>query len=350
MAIQVTKIGVDKYTIQINEGGELFLNPGLTGSVSINGDVDIAGSLSAGSSTVVEREDLVVFDNTIRLNAGETGNGITAGTSGLIIDRGTNNDARLFFDESKNSIREGASVDGAFVFQDATASVVSDSLFSLYASGMLTNGGDLYLVGTGTGIVTVTGTVDYEKQVYPYTGDDITPNISTPSGLSLPTDDDALVNARLLEDYVSGFYSYNFQDRITADASADTPTYVLAEDTEAGDLENKVSVVVNGSNIATFYATRLEVENLRFNDNIITSNDVNGSIKLQGTGTGQVQVNDFTNLTVQDDTLLSSPDDGIVLYSKAEGDGGTGLYFKNQNDTQDEIISRNKALLYSIIF
>jgi hypothetical protein len=354
MAIQVNKIGVDKYTIQINEGGEIVLNPGLAGAVTINGDVDIAGSLTAGSSTVIDREDLVIYDNTITLNAGETGSGVSATTAGLKIDRGTRDDAYLFFDESKNSTRAGASVTGAYVFQDATATPSNLALFSLYASGMLTGGEDLYLIGSSTGVVTVTGTNNYESQIWNYAGNGATipEDIGETDRLARAAsfDDDTLVNVRGLIDYVSSYNLYNFQDRITAFLGASSPTYVLAEDTEAGDLENKVSVVVNGTNISTFYSTRVEIQNLRFAADTITSNDINGTIKLQGTGTGQVQINDFMNLTVQDDTLLAAPADGIVLYSKAVGDGGTGLYFKNQDTTQDEIISRNKALLYSIIF
>lgn len=354
MAIQVNKVGVDKYTIQINNGGELILNPGLTGSVNIIGNVDIAGRLSAGSSTTIDQEDLVIYDNTITLNKGETGPGVSPITAGLKIDRGTRDDAYLFFDESKNSIRSGASVNGAYIFQDATATPSNLALFSLYASGMLTNGEDLYLIGSGTGIVTVTGTNNYESQIWNYAGngDPIPQDLGETDRLARAAsfDDDTLVNVRGLIDYVSSYNQYNFQDRITASDSATTPTYILAEDTEAGDLSNKISVVVNGSNIATFYQTRLEVENLRFDDNVITSNDINGTIILQGTGTGQVKLNDFMNLTVQDDTTLDAPADGVVLYSKAVGDGGTGLYFKNQDSTQDEIISRNKALLYSIIF
>ena len=44
------------------------------------------------------------------------------------------------------------------------------------------------------------------------------------------------------------------------------------------------------------------------------------------------------------------PAEGVTIYSKTLGDGGTGLFFKNQDGTTDEFVSRNKALLYSIIF
>lgn len=355
MAIQVNKIGVDEYTLEINSGGTLNLLTGLTGKININGDVDIGGSLTAGSSTSIEQEDLLIYDNTFTINKGETGPGVTLGTAGMIIDRGTRNDARLFFDESKNSIREGSSITGAFVLQDATAIPSDLALFSVYAGGILTGGDDLYLVGTGNGLVKVTGTTDYEAQIWDYAGDgaEIPEDPSLPDRLRRnPTsfDDDTLVNVRAMIDYVNSWNLYNFADTITASASALTPTFVTAEDVEAGDLQNRVRVVVNDAEIATFYETRVEIENLRFDGDTITSNDIDGFVKLQGTGDGVVQANDFFNLTVQDDTTLDAPTNGIYLYSKPEADGGTGLFFKNANDTSDEIISRNKALLYSIIF
>lgn len=357
MAIKVTKLGVEKYTIQIDEGGEIVLNPGLTGSVSINGSVDIAGSLTAGSSTTIDSEDLLVYDNTITINKGETGAGVSATTAGIIIDRGTRDDARLFFDENKTSIRADASIPGAFVFQDATALGGNLALFSLYASGVFTGGEDLRLIGTGNGKVTVTGTVDYETNIWNYAGDGATipEDVSQSDRLSRSSefDDDTLVNVRGLIDYVSSYHLYNFQDRIVARLGDATPTYVLAQD---DDNNSKVSVVVENNTITEFLPTSVKIQNMRLDGDAgsgnsrITSYSLNGKIIIQGTGTGQVQVNDFFNLTLQDDTLLPNPSNGVVLYSKTLGDGGTGLYFKNQDGTTDEIISRNKALLYSIIF
>lgn len=361
MAIQVSKLGVDKYTIQINEGGEIVLNPGLLGSVTINGNVDIAGALTAGSSTTVDAEDLIVFDNTIRINAGETGPGVSLTTAGLVIDRGTRDDAFLFFDESKNSVRGGTGIPGAFVFQDATTSGGNLALFSLYASGILTDGEDLVLIGSGSdGRVKVTGTNNYESTIWNYAGGGATipEDQSQSDRLSRAGnfDDDTLVNVRGLIDYVTSYHLYNFQDRILAAPGDATPTFVVVQDIAAGDLENKVSVVVANNTITEFFENRIEMQNLRIvgasggGNSTITSNSVNGNIILQGTGTGQVQINDFMNLTIQNDALLPSPASGVVLFSKTLADGGTGLYFKNQDSTTDEIISRNKALLYSIIF
>ena len=42
--------------------------------------------------------------------------------------------------------------------------------------------------------------------------------------------------------------------------------------------------------------------------------------------------------------------DGLKLYVKTEEAGGTALYFVNSDTTQDELVSRNKAILYGFIF
>jgi hypothetical protein len=336
----------------------------LTGSVTINGNVDIAGALTAGSSTTVDAEDLVVFDNTIRLNAGETGPGVSLTTAGIIIDRGTRDDAFLFFDESKNSIRAGASVPGAFVFQDTTTIGVNLALFSLYASGIFTGGEDLRLIGSSTGRVIVEGTDNYESQIWSYAsnvGTDEAIIQENPSQIpdrlarSSEFDDDTLVNVRGLIDYVSSYHLYNFQDRIVAAPDDATPTFVVAQLATQND-PAKVRVVVSNTTISEFFENRVSIQGMRLvgdsgsQTSTITSNNDNGTIILQGTGTGNVQVDDYLNLTIQDDTLLPAPAEGVLLYSKTLADGGTGLYFKNQDSTTDEIISRNKALLYSIIF
>ena len=76
---------------------------------------------------------------------------------------------------------------------------------------------------------------------------------------------------------------------------------------------------------------------------------------LSGNNLGDVQVLTpmlFPKLTdpALTDTEATPPTDGTKIYAKDEADGGTGLYFINELGTQDELISRNKALLYSIIF
>ena len=69
---------------------------------------------------------------------------------------------------------------------------------------------------------------------------------------------------------------------------------------------------------------------------------------LESQGTGQIQINDVLNLTVQTDP--SSPTNSVSIYNKTESHGGTGIFFKNKDSTSDELISNNRALLYGMLF
>jgi hypothetical protein len=349
MAERINRIGTDKYTITVNTAGEILLDTGLTGKVTINGDLDVLGDqTSIGSS------ELVVDDKTITINNGDPGGdgGITdlsdgfGKAAGIIIDRGPDaNNARIFYDEDIKTIRNGAEPvnEGAFIFKLSTGDYAG-----IHTSSIVTDTNqDLYLIGGGTGVASVAGTTDYEKQIWAYTGSNITANPSEVDGLSAPVDDDALVNARGLLDYVKGYFTYNFQDKITTGSI--TPTSVQVYDSETGGGTSRVEIVSDNSIIATFFETRVEFEDLRFDDNIITSNGINSDIVLKGSGTGVVSLDGWQNFTVQADPA-SPPAEGTTLYSKTLADGGTGLFFINSDGTADELVSRNKALLYSIIF
>lgn len=334
------------YKLIIKEGGEIILDVGNSGKVTVNGDLDVLGD-----TTTIGSSELIVDDNTITLNNGETGSGITLNTAGLIIDRGTQNDAWLFFDERLDTIRNSTTFQGSFVMQEATG-----DLSGLYVSSVRPiDGQDLYLLGdNAAGVVTVSGTTDYEKQIWPYIGSNITADPSTDDKLVAPNDDDILVNVKGLKDYVSRYLVYNFQDRITTGVA--TPTSVVVIDQEDDPLEtSRIEMIVdNATPTLTIYENRLDVEELRLIDNAITTPNINGNIVLYGnnptspTG-GDVQIDDHLNLTIQSD-LTNPPTEGVTLYSKTLGDGGTGLYFVNEDGTTDEFVSRNKALLYSIIF
>jgi len=344
MAERINNVGASSYKIKVNSGGDITLDVGNGGKVTVSGDLDIQGqSTSIGSS------ELIVEDNTITLNNGETGAGITLGTAGIIIDRGVRPDANLIFDESLQTIQGGSAYTGSWALKDQ-----NNVIQGLYASSIRpdpSNANNLTLLGAGTSIVTVAGTDNYEEEVYPYTGSGnsavITPNPSnTKTKLSLATDDDALVNVKLMEDFVLGFYTYNFQNRI--DRGDVTKTSVQTYDFEKDGTTSRIEFGVDGTNIATMFENRFDIGNLTLQGGSLTSQNTNGDVELKGNGTGVVKITTPTTIIQQSDP--SAPADGISLYSKPLADGGTGLFFINQDTTQDEIASRNKALLFSIIF
>ena len=75
-------------------------NESISGEKTFQNNVIFAQDVTfQGTVTEVLSDDLVVKDNNIVLNAGETGGGISAVTSGITIDRGTFTDASIIFDD-----------------------------------------------------------------------------------------------------------------------------------------------------------------------------------------------------------------------------------------------------------
>ena len=360
MASYVNRVGADYYEIILEDTGtpQYKINVGTGGKVTITGDLQVEGeSTSIGSS------DLIVDDNTITVNNGETGSGISLGTAGIIVDRGTKPDAQMFFDESMLTVRADTGVVGSVIFSEA----VTEDLLGIYVSSIKVKNqdDDLYLLSGdpvdppstwSTGLVTVKYTYNYEENIWPrlVPGADIGSDPSQPDNLTAPNDYDALVNVKGLQDYIKAYNTYNFQTKI--EDGALSVTKVEVADFETTGQPSKISLTVDGIETATVYDDRVVIESLVFGGNVagtsIYTGDTNGTLVLQGdttgAGTGSVQINDKMNFLTKAEP--AAPVDGVNIYSNTLGDGGTGLYFVNSDGTKDEFVSRNKALLYSIIF
>lgn len=81
---------------------DIFASPTMTGTVTINGDLNVTGT-----ATYAEVKDLKVTDNFIIINDGETGSGVTLGDAGVRIDRGLATDYIFQFLESDQTFRVG---------------------------------------------------------------------------------------------------------------------------------------------------------------------------------------------------------------------------------------------------
>ena len=102
-------------------------------------------------------------------NKGETGAGVTENTSGIQIDRGSNSDALIVFDEQTNhndpvtqTVRPGT-----FVFKRENGAING-----IYTNLLLLEEEICYLINSGTGVINVSGTNNYEA---PITEDDDIP-------------------------------------------------------------------------------------------------------------------------------------------------------------------------------
>lgn len=95
-------------TLEIpNENGKILLDNQLA-DASLGGSLTIQGDLTVnGTTTTIDTETVQVKDNFIEVNYGETGAGVTAGSAGLEIDRGTLTNYQFLFDETADTFRVG---------------------------------------------------------------------------------------------------------------------------------------------------------------------------------------------------------------------------------------------------
>ena len=107
----------------------------ISNDATVNGNLTVKGSLTSLQTT-----NTTINDNTVTLNKGETGNGVTLGTSGFEVDRGTAGaNATLLWTESAN----------AWVFKLGTSNA-NVSLGNLSVTNNANIGGELYVTGNIT--------------------------------------------------------------------------------------------------------------------------------------------------------------------------------------------------------
>lgn len=343
--MKLVKVQDSDYKLVVRDGGTIELNTGWQ-----QGNVVISGSLIVhGDYTTVESETMVVKDNIIVINDGETGSGISLNTAGIQIDRGTDPDAFLLFDETVSHFNPVSNLTtfGTFVFKTDPSTIVG-----IRTNSINTNGTDLAVINQGTGVVTATGTTDYERQALDYTDWD-----ALTGPIQLSSDPDVLINAQALSDYVSASLSFFDDYSISEDdtgvecfnaAPGPYNSYrLLSDPSYTGPANSKIVFTVDGVEKGQFNANGLNVNNVRVltdtvsntssNDLILTA--VNSNIRISG----------YLNLTDQlsDPSAVSGYN---KLYSKGtSGPGDTGLYFVNTRDS-NELVSKKRALLFSMIF
>ena len=108
-----------------------------THTVTVNGNLTVTGT-----TTSVETTNTEISDNTITLNNGESGAGVTAGTSGIEVDRGSSANVELRWNESSSYwelTNDGSTYTEVTTSANTIASVADDTTPQL--------GGDLDING-----------------------------------------------------------------------------------------------------------------------------------------------------------------------------------------------------------
>jgi len=311
------------YTIKTGEGNKILFDtgPGI-------GEVKVTGNLVVeGDTLTVSAENLNVNDNIIVLNYGETGAGVTLGYSGIQIDRGTETPATIVYNESDDTFNF------AFGSPETTFNYANSAIrVRKVLTNSETDDGDLTLIGTGTGVVKVLGTLNYELQI---------------------TDDDDIPNKKYVDDSIRDNPTFQIIDDntrvIITDKDVSGSLAYLTDNTGYSSFgESAVSVLVDGVLNSQFYSNRTTIQSLEFSGNEITNNDTNANIFVRTQGTGKLQV----NYGIELEKIAVTPAyvvDSTIVYSNEPAVGKTGMFFTNSTDT-GELISKNRALLFSMLF
>ena len=342
------------YNIRAGDGAKITLD---TGPVASGGSVRVTGNLVVEGDTFnISTTNLSIEDNIISLNNGEVGPGVSLGYSGIEIDRGNTssvtpqNNASFLYDESTDSwILAHGSAPGPFNF-DASSLRLKQIL-----TNATTDSGDLTLIGTGTGVVKVgdRGGSGYE---------------------TLVTDDDDIPNKKFVDDAILNNPTFQIvapqsQDtkvviadkEITPNVSgtAGSLAYFTATTTHSTYGESAVSIIVDNDLVGQFYSNRFEIGDLELGGgpdrNEITSRAsiTNENIYVRTQGTGKLQ----TNYAMQFEKIGTVPSyvsNNVLLYAATPSTGTTGIFFVNDSaeaaKQNGELISKNKALVFSMLF
>jgi hypothetical protein len=349
------------YNIKAKNGGSIILEP--------SNEVRIEGNLTVtGTSTAVESVDLTVEDNLIVLNKGESSAGVSRGFSGIEIDRGSSTNVALIFDETDPSQFNGG--EGTWSLVSGTnGSYNFGNTSNLKLKRILTDGNqDLTLIGSGTGVVNV------GNRLLDSSGDPTT-------GIEyhlLVTDDNDVPNKKYVDETIENnptFQIVRDDTRVIIGDKDLTPNDILTGgslayyNNETGipiiELESRVGVVIDSQNSVQIFKNRVEffggIE-INDQDEIVNTNST-GDIYIRCIGNGHLKTNialELENIGATEPAYVPAitgvGPGSTVIYSgigpetPTKSAGGSGIYFVSKDNTRDELVSKNRALLFSMIF
>jgi hypothetical protein len=330
---KVVKVENGNYTIAVQSGGTITLNTGNeTGTTVVTGDLEVKGT-----TTTVESVNTTIADNILTLNEGELGSGISASNgyqAGIEIDRGSLAVGRWIWDDQINWTMGGDSGSGAW----ASLAGTGTDFTPIKIPGVVGTGSNFFF-DTGSGVLSVTGTSNYEEQIFPYAGGVITGGA---------IDDDNIPNTKAVVDYIAFSLGSVFQARIE-DGSV-TKTFVETKDFETTGSDSVVEIGVDNVVRMSVKTDTIELGDIQLDGTTIRPTDSSNNLVLEGTGAGEIIARDLFSIEQSVGSTPTSAADRLKLYVNAEDTGGTGLFFVNSSNTNDEIISNNRSLLYSMLF
>ena len=332
---KIVSVSQSNYRLIVQNGGNITLDVGTAasgGTVTITGNLDVKGV-----TTTIESTNTTVADNILQLNYGATGNGISSALgyqSGIEIERGAYSPAQFVFNDSVSHYNPvtSSNVNGTFVMKTADG-----TLSGLQVGVLAGNAGTNFVLDmqSGNGIVTIANSTNYYLRV---------------------ANANDIPNLQYLQYYVASTYvpgtsgqGVAIVDRLFSPLTATVST------ANAAILANSTSLNFSiAQNLrATINSTGLNVDNINVYTNTISNTSLSNNLVLSAVN-NNVEINAVLNLDDQS-TNYTSVNGTTQIYSRssqttlAQTPGRTGLFFTNQI-TSDELVAKNRALLFSILF
>jgi hypothetical protein len=318
---RVLKVSQSNYRLQTASGGTITLDTGVdVGTVIVTGDLVVQGE-----TTTVNTTNLAIEDNIIVLNKNQTGAGITlafpiSGQSGVQISRGTRPAGQFLFDENVNhyDFPNTTNVGGTFVLK------TNDGKKAGLQVATIVNDGSSNLVfdmQSSSGVLSVANSTNYYLRV---------------------VNDNDIPNWKTVTNYVAASNGVATVDRMYFPPGASFGS----EDSKVQAFQTNIQFFVGQQIRATISPVGVSVNNINLFTDTITNTSSN-SLVLTAIN-NNVKIDAVLNLSDQsiDPPVIS----GLTkLYSTPTvGPGKSGLFFKNVN-TSDELVSRSRAVLLSIL-
>lgn len=222
----------------IKSDGDIFITPGSGNNVTVGGNFIITGTSTSVSST-----DTTIVDNIIVLNSGESGAGVTLNTAGIQIDRGSDPDVLIQYNDTGAGVGIWQITNDGSTFESILTPTLSENLdTNIYSIVTLASNSPITLNPHGT------GTIELEAATNVTGALDVTGNI--------------------------------------------TGTITTAA-------QNSITTMTG--------LTTIDVGQLSLATNVLSSNTVNADIKLTPNGTGNVRMENTSGLRLPTGTTANQP-------------------------------------------
>ena len=263
--------------------------------------VTIPGNLTVqGTTTAVQSTNTELTDNVITLNKGEEGAGVSLGTAGIAIDRGTEDIVRLVWNEDNSQFEFQIGSGDATVF----AGTLKSGYLQLGSSTIINEilDEDDFASDSDTAVATQQSTKQYIADVL--------------SGYIPPT---------------LGVYEEDTSITVSDTGSDGTITFTL-----------------DGTVKGVWTTNGFDIDNLTINNDTISTSS-NGDIVLSPNGTGAVVIDSVFVFNEQgsDPTAISGT---TTLYAKVPTINGSGIFVNNSTNGVQELISKKRARLFGLVF